>query len=59
MKDQDVDEFEEPLQFHNDGVNVDQDGEINLEQTNLDFDVLGNAYVPDKGPGPELNDVDE
>lgn len=43
MKDQDEVEFEELLQFHDDGINADQNGDGNLEQTNFDFDVIGDV----------------
>lgn len=39
--------FEELLQFHKDGVNAEQDGVGNLEKTNFDFDVSGDAGVLD------------
>lgn len=52
LKDQDKAKFEKFLQFCRDGVNVDQNGDGNLGQTNLDFDIIGDASVSDKGPNP-------
>lgn len=53
LKDQDKVEFEELFNFHRDGVNVDQNGEGNLQKTNFYFDVSSYAGILDGGPGPD------